>query len=66
MLKIDACTGMFIAVLVTTDKRQKQHKCPTMVEQKQNVEDSPYNEIIFYHKKRNEVLMTKGEEGGRG
>ena len=33
-----------------------------MVEQKQNVEDSPYNEIVFYHKKRKEVLMTKGQE----
>lgn len=52
---------MFIAVLVTIDKRWKQLKYPMMDEQKQNVEDSPYNEIVFCHKKkkRNEVLMTK-------
>ena len=37
-----------------------------MDEQKQNVEDSPYNEIdIFCHKKKEWSIDDKGEEGGR-
>ena len=45
----------------TIDKRWKQHKCWMMDEQKQNVEDSPYNEIVFYHthKKRVEYWWQK-------
>ena len=37
-----------------------------MDEQKQNVEDSPYNEIVFCHKKKEWSIDDKGEEGGRG